>query len=124
MTPATALAQHRAFITEIGETVTVRRYTGTGPGRPTAEADIAARVTGYTPNQIVGAVVQGDRQVIALNDPSAIVAGGKVALATLLPLSVDDKLVIRGIECAILGIDDSTKRIAGVLIALMLHVRG
>ncbi|MDI3559573.1 hypothetical protein [Bradyrhizobium sp. Arg816] len=125
MTPDQALASHRRQLAQVGEAVTVRRYAGTGASRAAvAEAVALARVVGYQPSEIVGAVRQGDRRVILLNDPAATVPAGKVALATMLPLTSDDKLVIRGAEVAIQGADDSTRRIAGILIALELQVRG
>ncbi|WLA68070.1 hypothetical protein [Bradyrhizobium diazoefficiens] len=37
---------------------------------------------GYLPKELVGAVQQGDRKVIRLNDPAASIPSGKVALAT------------------------------------------
>jgi hypothetical protein len=103
----------------------VRRYAGKGVSRAvTAEASALARVAMYKPEQLVGGIVQGDRKVIVLNDPAATVASGQVALATMLPLSNDDKLVISGREVAIQGVDDQTRRIQGVLVALEIQVRG
>lgn len=125
MTPAEALGMHRRMLSEVGETVLVRRYSGKGASRAVAtEAAALARVMGYQPQQIVGAVRQGDRRVILLNDPSAAVPAGKVALSTLLPLSSDDFLVIGGNEVEIDGVDDATRRIQGTLVALEIQVRG
>ena len=45
-------------------------------------------------------------------------------LSAILPLTNDDKLVIRGAEVAILAVDDETRRIHGTLIALEIQVRG
>lgn len=114
MTPAESLASHRAFMAELGETVTVRRYSGTGPGRPHVDTAAQARVTGYTPQDLVGTIVQGDRKLIMLVD----------TLAAVLPLSTTDKLVIRGREVRIKAVDDNTRRIAGVLIALEIQAEG
>lgn len=119
-----ALDSHRRFIGAIGETVTVRRYSGTAPGRTVVEADILARVIGYAPKELVGTIVQGDRKVIALNDPVATVTPPKVSLASLLPLSTADKLVIRGREVAIKAVDDNTRRVAGTLVALEIQAAG
>lgn len=111
MTPAESLAQHRAFIGEDGENVTVRRYAA---DRSKTDIVTKARVIGYLPQQLVGAIVQGDRKVIALVD----------TLSGLLPLTNADKLVIRGRELAIKSIDDNTRRVAGVLIALEIQAGG
>lgn len=124
MNAAEALEQHRAFLVEIGEHIIVRRWSGTGAGRTCVEAQVRARVSGYTPSQIIGAVAQGDISVIVLNDPDANVPAGKVSLGSLLPLSVDDKLVIRDEEKSIKGINDNSRRIGGVLIALEIHAKG
>lgn len=114
MTPAEALALHRAFINEQGEDVIVRRYSGTGVARVPADVTTKARVIGYAPGQLVGGIVQGDVKVIALVD----------TLSGLLPLTTNDKLVIRGAEKAIKGVDDNTRRIQGTLIALEIWARG
>jgi hypothetical protein len=114
MNAAEALSSLRSFLQEVGEDVIVRRYSGTGPTRTVTERTTRARVKGYQPNELVGAIVQGDRKVIMLVD----------ALADLLPLSTADKLVIRGREVAIKGVDDSTRRIGGTLIGLDLQVAG
>jgi hypothetical protein len=114
MTPADALDQHRRFVRENGGTIQVRRYSGTGAARTHIDTPTLARVMGYQPKEIVGSIVQGDRKVIALVD----------TLSAILPLTNDDKLVIRGIEVAILAVDDETRRIQGTLIALEIQVRG
>jgi hypothetical protein len=119
------LQSYRSAFARVGKTVTVRRYAGIGAARAvSAEADGLARVIGYQPDEIVGDIQQGDRKVILLNDPSAPVAGGKVALASLLPLTNSDKIVIAGREVAIMGPDDSTRDIGDELLALELQVRG
>lgn len=124
MTPAESLAQHRAFLAEIGEDMIVRRWSGPSAARVAAEAVARGRAIAFKAEQIVGAVNAGDRKVILINDPAAAVPSGKVALSTLLPLTTADKLVIRGREMSIKFADDDTRRIAGVLIALELQVAG
>jgi hypothetical protein len=108
------LASHRAFINEIGEDIIVRRYTGVAPNRVAHDTTTRARVMGYQPKELIGAIVQGDRKVIALID----------ALGALLPLTTTDKLVIRGREVAIKAVDDNTRRIGGTLIALEIQAAG
>lgn len=124
MTPNQALASHRAMIEQSGETIIVRRWRVIDGEYSKVEASIFARVMGYNPTQVIGAITQGDIRVIALNDPAATVPAGMVPLSTLLPLLNTDKLVIRGEEKAIKGVDDNTRRIAGVLIALDIHAEG
>lgn len=124
MTPADALISYRAMMAEDGESIVVRRWRGSGPGRTKTEAQVLARVKGYQATELVGAIVQGDISVIALNDPAADVPAGMVPLSALLPLLTSDKLVIRGEEKAIKNINDNTRRIGGTLIALDIHAEG
>jgi hypothetical protein len=126
MTPDDALDSHRNMMADAGSgTILVRRYAGKGVSRAVvAEASVLARVSMYKPEQLVGGIIQGDRKAIVLNDPAAVVPSGKVALSAMLPLSNDDKIVISGREVAIQGVDDQTRRIQDVLIALEIQVRG
>lgn len=114
MDAATALAQHQAFIGEIGEDIAIRRYTGSGTPRPYTDTTTRARVMGYQPSQLVGPIVQGDRRVIALVD----------TLSSILPVTTNDKAVVGGTLLAIKAVDDNTRRIGGTLIALELTVGG
>lgn len=115
MTADEALAQHRQLIGEVGETVIVRRYSGLAPSRIKVDTSTTARVMGYRPNPLFATqVVQGDRTVIALVDD----------LSGILPVKTTDKLVVRGKEAEIKGVDDNTRRIGGTLIALELLVAG
>lgn len=115
MTPDQALASHRNMINSIGEGVTVRRYTDAASDPPAfTDTTAMARVMGYQPRDLVDGVQEGDVKVVMLVD----------ALGGLLPLTNADKLVIRGRELAIRSVDDNTRRIAGVLIALEIHAAG
>lgn len=114
MNAATAIAQHKAAITQVGETVYVRRFTGTGTPRSHTDTATHARVMGYQPSQLIGPIVQGDRRVIALVD----------TLSSVLPVTTNDRLVVRGKECVIKAVDDNTRRIGGTLVALELQVAG
>jgi hypothetical protein len=109
-----AKASHRRML---DQTVTVRRYSGSGATRTHVDADARARVTGYAPHELNGNIVQGDRKVILYADD---LIGGLVSQ----PITTNDKLVVRGRELAILAADDSTRRVEDVLIAIELQVRG
>jgi hypothetical protein len=125
MTPSAALASHRKKMARLGEDIAVRRYAGTGAGRAIAQEAIArGRPVGLGARDIVGDIKLTDRKVILLNDPEAAVPAGKVALSALLPLQKNDMLAFRDWEVAIVNVDDDTRRIAGVLIALEIIVRG
>jgi hypothetical protein len=117
MTPVEARAQHRRFIRQIGETVTLRRYSGTGDGRTKRDWTVQARVTGYGPQELVGTIQQGDRKLIVLADDVA-------ACGWRPQLRKGDKVVVRGQELNIEAVDDNTRRIGGELIAYELQARG
>lgn len=108
------LAAYRRSMDEVGEDIIVRRYTGVAPSRVSHDTTTRARVMGYQPKDLVGAIVQGDRKVIALVD----------TLSAVLPLKTSDKLVIRGLEVSIKAVDDNSRRIGGVLIALEITAAG
>lgn len=114
MTPDQALASHRQFINEIGEDIIVRRWSGPSGSRTHVDITTRARVMAYQPREISGSISVGDQKVIALVD----------TLGSLLPLTNADKLVVRGRELAIKAIDDNTRRIAGILIALEIQAVG
>lgn len=107
-------AQYKRSFDRVGEDIAIRRYSGTGQSRTFADTTTRARVTGYEPKELVGTVQQGDRKLIALPTP----------LASILPLTTADKVVVRGKELAVVAVDDSTRRVGGTLIALEIQVRG
>lgn len=99
------------------ETVTIRRYYGSGSPRSKYERDCHGREIAYKPDEIVGPILQGDWKIILLAED---LESGAVTL----PLLTSDKVVVRGKELAIAGIDDKKRRIGSVLIAYELQVRG
>lgn len=117
MTPESVKATYRRFISEAGETVTFRRYTGAGTNRPKFDADAIARVVDYEPNELVGSIQQGDRKLIVLADDL-------IEAQFAIPLRKGDKAVVRGKELNIEAPDDNTRRVRGVLVAYELQVRG
>jgi hypothetical protein len=125
MTPAQALDQYRNMLAELGEDIEIRRYAGTGNARAVAQrAVVRGRPIGMGSKELVGETVQNTGKVMLINDPAAAVAPGNVALSGLLPLTNSDKLFFHNREVAIMDVDDNTRRIAGVLIAIDVIVRG
>lgn len=110
-------AYRNALAVEVGESIDIRRYSGSGLGRTYVDTPVMARVTGYSPEELVGTIQQGDRNIVVLVED--LVNGGFV-----LPVTANDKVVLRGRELAIMSVDDSTRRVAGMLIALELQARG
>lgn len=117
MTPDSVKSAYRRMLNAAGETIRMRRYTGTGPNRPMFEADVIARVVDFDPKELIGPVQQGDRKVIVLAEDLIEAHFG-------LPLKKGDKAVVRGKELNIEAPDDNTRRVAGVLVAYELMVRG
>lgn len=102
---------YRRQIVAHGETITLRRLV---PGGPPAELDVRARVTGFAPDELVGGIDQGDRKVILLAEDMTW---------TEAP-AAGDKLVIRDQLLTIASVDDSTRRVAGTLIAYEMRATG
>lgn len=117
MTPDEARAMYRDQIDLYGEDIAIRRYVGTGTSRPYSEKTCRARVLGDAPKELVGGITQGDRKII-------ILAEDLEGYSPVFTVIKSDKAIVRGAELAIMGIDDSTRRIAGTLIAYELQVRG
>ena len=125
MITAQALDRYRSALAEIGEDIEIRRYGGIGAARvPVKRAVVRGRVLGMAAEDLVGEAVQRTRKVLLLNDPAAMLAPGCLALADLLPLTANDKLFFREAEVAILDVNDDTRRINGVLVALEIVVKG
>lgn len=99
------------------ETIKVRRYTGTGPNRPWFEVEVAARVTGYTPQELIGGIAQADRKAIVLHD-DLVVTG------FALPVTNSDFAIVQGRQHAIKAPDSATRRVGGVTIAYELQIVG
>ena len=101
------------------ERATIRRYTGTGPiaTKPRHDVSVRCRVVGYEAEELVGTIQQGDRKVIAYADD--VTEAGMV-----LPLTANDKMIVRGKELAIVQADHDTRKIGPTLIAIEIQVRG
>ncbi|MER8615971.1 hypothetical protein NKG99_03820 [Mesorhizobium sp. M1409] len=124
LTPQEIRDAYRDALLRVGElnedgtrAVAIRRYTGSGADRPFDDTPVLARVVGYEPHELVGGIIQGDRKLIVFG-PDLEDAGFE------LPVRKNDKAVIRGVEINIEAPDDNTRRVAGVLIAIEMRVRG
>jgi hypothetical protein len=117
MTPSQARDMYRRMIGEIGETITLRRNNAS-PAPPT-EAQVLARVTGYRPEELVNGINQGDRRLIVLAE-DVEASGFPVPFKT----GGADKAIVRGKPLNISVVDDSTRRVAGVLIAYDITATG
>jgi len=110
-------ADYRRAFDEVGEVVYIRRYTGAGANPPFFDTAAKGRVTGYEPHELIGTIQQGDRKIVLLADDL-------IDAQFALPVTTNDRVVVRGEAMAIMAADDSTRRVAGVLVAYELQVRG
>ncbi|WP_292682117.1 hypothetical protein [Mesorhizobium sp.] len=124
LTPQEIRDAYRDSLLRVGElntdgtrAVAIRRYGGSGADRPFADVPVLARVVGYEAKELVDPIVQGDRRLIVYG-PDLEDAGFSF------PVRKNDKVVIRGKEVNIESPDDNTRRVAGVLIAIEMRVRG
>lgn len=109
-------ASYRRMLGEF-ETISIRRYDGT-TSRTSADYDCLGKPTEFTPDQLVGTVVDGDSKVFAFVDDL-------IAANIELPISTStDRVVIEGREFSIVGVDAKTIRLRGQTIAFILHIRG
>lgn len=115
MTPAQAKASHRRQIAAHGETVTLRRVNA-APA-PATEVTALARIVGFTPQELVNGISQKNRKVILLADDIG-------AFPVPFKTNGSDRVVVRGVPWNIVAVDDSTRRVAGELIAYELTVLG
>ena len=125
-------AQYVTKIGKVGQWIAIRRYTGTGPTRTFGDTLTRAYVRYFASTEMVGTVVQGDLQAIALVD----------SLTAILPVTTNDRLVTGFYGCdnpnepppltsgQITGgketaIKSAIKRTpGGTLIALVIHAVG
>lgn len=117
MTPVETKQGYITALNAAGETIAIRRYTGTGTSRVPTDTNLRARVVGYQERELVGTIQQGDRKVIALVD-DLVTAGFAI------PVTANDKIMLRGKQLSIVSVDDSTRRVQGILIAYEFQARG
>lgn len=97
-----------------GDVVTLQRKLDAGAY---ARADVRALVKGFQPNELVGGLDQGDRQIWAL-------AADAVAANWPIPPVKGDKIRVRGNALIIQSVDADSHREGGVLNAYYIIARG
>lgn len=102
-------------ISTVGENVIVRTYVGTSESY--TDKTVRARVVEFSPDQLVGAIVQGDRKLIMLAED---VEGTGITLSA----TQNVKVLVRGKELQVKSVDDNSRRVGGVLMAYELVVGG
>jgi hypothetical protein len=104
-------AQWNDWIAERGQEVTLRRL-------PATDAVVKAIVRGYRPEELVGGINQGAREVIVL-------AGDLEALGWPVPPKSGDRVILRsGRPLMVDTVDSDTLNLAGVDIGYKLSASG
>ncbi|WP_207479567.1 hypothetical protein [Arenibaculum pallidiluteum] len=108
-----AAAKVAAALAKYGRPMTLRRRVGT----TSAFSDVTVKgvADGYKPAELVGGIVQGDRQVTISNAEIA-------AAAWPGPPKKGDFVMIDGVQTAVQGVE--TKHLATDILAHVLWVRG
>lgn len=114
MTPSDARATYARLFDETGETVLLRRQSPSGA----QDYPVRARIVGYTAQEIAAGVQQGARKVIVLAEDVES-SGFPVPIKTRF-----DAVIAHGLSMTVQMVDDSTRRVAGTLIAYELQVIG
>lgn len=101
------------------DAVTITRLVGVAPSQTTvAAANIRARVLSYSPQEIVGAIMQGDQKVILLKEDLD-------AAAWPAPPRKGDKIgTAGGRMLTVQYCDTNTRAVASTLIAYEVQARG
>lgn len=100
-----------------GEPVILRRYDGTGSNRSHRDAIARAQVMDYQPQELIGDVRQGDMKLIVLYQDL-------LDQQFPVPITIKDRVIVRGRELAIIASDDNTRRIGLDFFAYELQARG
>lgn len=112
MTPASCIAALDRALAANGEDIVLRRMTHVGTiSTPSDRPGIRAHVRGYRPDELVGNIAQGDRQVIL--SPSGL--GGDLP-------KQGDSVVLDGRGCRIEAA--AMIRVGGVVVRIELQVKG
>lgn len=110
-------ATYQHMMDEHGEWIVIRRYTGQGTNRPKFDISVRAVVRNYMPEELVGDIQQGDRQVVVL-------AKDIIDKQLRLPITTNDRAIVRDKELAIRAPDDSSVRVGPHLVAYKFNARG
>jgi len=116
MTPQQAIAALDRGIWTAGQSIALRRYTGTSAeSRVYLEVEARAVVTGFAPAELVDGIKQGDRTLIM--SPTEMTRG-----KWCWPPRIGDKAVIGGRETNVEAV--TLREIGDVLVRIEMRVRG
>lgn len=116
MTPASIRADYRESMLRVGEAIMLRRYSNPAT-RTFVDYATYARPVNYQPHELVGAIQQGDVNLIVL-------AEDLETAGFPFPVRKGDKAVVDGKELNIEAPDNNSRRVKGVICAYELRVRG
>jgi hypothetical protein len=114
MSPDAVKAEYLEALGEVGETVSIRRITGTGPSRTDTSYATIGRVFNGERKELTGGIAQQDLTAIVYA-PDLFTAGMPSDVV------IGDFLVHQGIEHSVYEV--KARRIQGVMVAYELTVR-
>lgn len=125
MTPDAIQASYARQLDAAGETITLRRFSGTGSNRAFADFTARARVTDISarrlsdvdPGDLIGNMKQYGFVIV-------ILASDLVDAGFPVPPRSGDHAIVRGKEVNIESVDENNRTVQGVIIAWELSVRG
>jgi hypothetical protein len=116
MTASQARSMWRRLVVAYGQDVTLRRIN---PSGPVTDKTVRARVVGFAPEELVGGITQGHRQVRLLAEDVES-SGFPVPIKK----GSTDRIVVDGKTLMIENVDDNTARIGGTLIGYIITATG
>jgi hypothetical protein len=114
MTPDRARAMWRRFIIADGSVVTLRRV-----GPVNINIEVRARVKGFAPEELVGGITQGHRQVRILAEDVE-----RSGFPVPIKKGSTDRIVVDGKPLMIESVDDNTARMGDTLIGYIITATG
>lgn len=90
--------------------------TGLRSGTSYSASGVSCRISGYSPTQLNGSIIQGDQHVILLK-------GDLDAQGFPRPVK-GDKMTIGGVPLTVQAVDPNTRKIGTTIIAYEVQVRG
>jgi hypothetical protein len=98
--------------------VTLRRLTGTGANQTRIDAEgIPARVMSYMPEEMAGAIQQGDQRAYVL--VHVLEDQGWPT-----PIRVGDVCIVDERKTTVMGVDNNTRKVGDTIIVAELQLRG
>lgn len=126
MTPQQLIADLDTTLADVGEVITIQRLVGTQ--EIITGVDCLAFVRGYSPDELVGTIMQNDKRII-LSPSEIIAAGWPGPNSSATPTERDRRVPIKGDRVVIKGKKFNVEAAGGIyvrdeLVRIEMQVRG